>query len=283
MSEVTFAFTNLMRKDIKLKFPRWVEEDNGNDYQLCASDDIDSWLSVKVLERHKGYRVNYFYSFDKFYVMDTESQKQAIGVDIALMKGKCWDNHITMLSSRDSVNEQSANLNAIFKINRANYTEKYAGSTLLQIWSYYGIPLPDTDEGKMILLAIDSTYKGNYISKFKETQNAYLKMLGMEALIVVQEKYSQMDFQRITSKYRLNQKIQVNETGQLETDIDLEAIGEILGYNLRLPKKVLTLKKSFKSGRVNMIGKNYPTSRRIHKNIFSLAVTSQNNVSYSTL
>ena len=272
-----------MREDIKSKFPSWVNEDNGNDYQLCASDDIDSWLSIKVLERLKGYEVNYFYSFDKFYVMDTERQKQAIGVDIALVEGKCWDNHITMLSRRDSVNKHSANLNAIFKINRQNYTEKYAGSTLLQIWSYYGVPLPETDEGKMILLAIDSTYKGHYIEKFRETQNAYLRMLGMEELIDVQEKYKQADFQRLTSKYRLNQKIQVNETGKLMTDIDLDAIGEVLGYDLQIPNKVLSLRKSLKSGRLDMIGKYYPYSKRIAKNVFSLAVTSQNNVSYSTL
>ncbi|BDH63310.1 hypothetical protein MTP04_34400 [Lysinibacillus sp. PLM2] len=273
-------FTNLMRKDVKEKFPSWIEE--GKEYQLCMSDDIDSWLSCCVLESVTGHEVNYFYSFDEFYVMDSEGQKEAIGVDIALMKGKCWDNHVTMLSRRDSVNEQSANLNAVFKISRDNYTEKWAGSTLLLVWSYYDLPLPESEEGKMLLLTIDSTYKGHYMSKFKETQNAYLRMLDMEELIEVQEQHSQRDFQKISTKYRIKEKIKVND-GNLETELMLEEIGEILGFDLSLPQWKFKLMKKFENVVIDLNKKRMRYKLGIKDDVFSLALTSQLKLKYSSM
>lgn len=272
-----------MRQDIREKMPSWINDTDGSQYQLCMSDDIDSWLSCKVLEQVKGYEVNYFYSFDNFYVMDSDEQKQAIGVDIPLLKGKCWDNHVTMLSSRDNINKQSANLNTIFKINKTNYTEKWAGSTLLQVWSYYNLPLPESDEGKMILLAIDSSYKGHYIKKFKETQNAWLKMIDFDELIELQERYTQKDFEQISKKYKLNEKIIINKDGYLETDILLEEIDKILGYDLSLPQGKFTLKKKFKNDRIDMMGKYVSSKKKLKGKVFSLALTSANHVSYSTL
>lgn len=284
LSEWTFYKSMiLMRKDVREKMPSWVNETDGNNYQLCMSDDIDSLLSCKILENVKGYEINYFYSFDKFFVGDSDNRKQAIGVDISLMNGKCWDNHISMLSRRDSVNKQSANLNVLYKISRDNYTEKYAGSTLLQIWSYYNIPLPETDEGKMLLLAIDSAYKGHYIEKFRETQNAWLRILEFEELIELQERYTKKDFERISKKYKLNEKIIVNKDGYLETDLLLNEISEVLGYKLILPEIKFTLMKQFKNDRIDMMGKYIPNKSKLKGKVFSLALTGINNISYSTL
>jgi len=262
-----------MRKDIREKMPSWVNED-GNNYQLCMSDDIDSLLSCKVLERVKGYKINYFYSFQKFYVMDSDNQKEAVGVDIALVNGKCWDNHVTLLSSRDSVNKQSANLNTIFKVSKTNYTKKYAGSTLLQVWSYYNLPLPESEEGKMSLLAID-------MSKFKETQNEYLRMLGFEELIAVQEKHKQMDFQRISIKYGIKKQIIVNENNSLETELKLDEIGKILGFDLSLPEQQLSLMMSFEKGEVNTVGRK--DKKSIKKKIFTLALTKERLAKFSAV
>lgn len=266
-----------MIKDIRSKFPDWVNDNNVGKYTICMSDDLDSLLGSKVLEQIKGYKTNYFYSFDELYVDDENNDKVAIGVDIALMKGKIWDNHVTMLSRRDSINPQSANLNAILKISRDNYTDKYAGSTLLQIWSYYNLPLPTTDEGKMILLVIDSSYKGHYIRSFKETQNKYLRMLEFDELIELQDKYTQRDFQKITKKYNLNGKIELID-GKLETAIKLEEVGKILGIDLTLPKGQFKLKRKFKSNKSNLT----KGSKTKKNNIFSLALTGQNFVCYST-
>lgn len=269
-----------MREDIRRKLPQWIED--GNKYQICMSDDIDSLLGSCIVNKIKGFDINYFYSFTGFYNGELEKMK-AIGIDIALNKGRTWDNHVTILSRRDSVNKDSANLNSIFKISRDNYTEKYAGSTALLIWSYYKLPLPKTDEGKMALLAIDSAYKGHFISKFRETQNGYLKMLEMEELIEIQNKYSQKDFEKVAKKFKLNGKIIIVD-GKLETDLPLEEISDVLGIELKLPTIEFKLRKKYENKRETK--RMYKNKRNLVFNqdhIFSLAVTGMNCISYSEL
>ncbi|WP_409174836.1 hypothetical protein [Brevibacillus fortis] len=239
------------------------------------SDDLDSLLGAKLLELVKGYVVNYFYNFRKLYVADKGNKKKAIGVDIALMEGKTWDNHITLMQpSRDSINEQSANLNSIFQIDSENYTAKYAGSTCLQIWSYYDIPLPPTDVGKMILLAIDSTYLGHYIPRFQHTQNEYLEMMSMTELIDLLNKYDKRDFEKIKKQFCTNHKIFVRNNGFLRTSIKLDEIGDILNLDLSLPDKSFVLFRNFKDDQFTL-------SSELKGQVFSLALTNANGGKYT--
>ena len=69
---------------------------------------------------------------------------------------------VSLISDWDTWNTDMINLNLMCQVTNDNYTDKYAGSTLLTIWSVYDLPLPETEEGKMLLLCIDSAYKGFY-------------------------------------------------------------------------------------------------------------------------
>lgn len=156
-----------MREKIKNEFPKWVNEINSQ-YNLILSNDIDSLMSCCLLNYLFQTKITHFYNFKAIYTTD-EKAKNLIGVDIAFSNNfKVFDNHVTRIDKNDKVNILSANLNAIYNISRENYYKKYCGSTLLQIWSLYDVPLPKTEEGKMILLAIDSSFKGHYIEKFKK-------------------------------------------------------------------------------------------------------------------
>lgn len=263
-----------MKREIKDKFPKWVNDNEWGKYVTCMSDDIDSLIGVKLLEQVKGYEANYFFDFENVYIANTENNKIPIGVDIAFMKGKTWDNHVTMRSSRDSINKNSANLNAILKINRDNYTEKYAGSTSLQIWSHYGLPLPKTEEGKMLLLAVDSAYLGHYEPKFHDVHNRYLERLEMTELIDVLNRHKQREFGKMKVHFDLNSKISVNDHGNLETSLDLKEIGLLLNLDLSLPDKSFSLYREYQTGFYNK-GKKLP------ENIISFALTSKDRGKYT--
>ncbi|MBT2667329.1 hypothetical protein J7J00_17775 [Bacillus sp. ISL-4] len=267
-----------MKKEFKEKFPQWVNE-NGN-YVVCMSDDLDSLLSATLLKQVKGYEVKHFYDFNDFYSQDKDKRK-AIGVDIALEQGMTWDNHVVRLSKNDTANPLSANPNIIENISRENYTSKYAMSTALLIWSYYGLELPKTDEGKLLLLSVDSSYKGHYTG-FEKVQNEWLRKLGFEELIDIQNTYTLKDFANIKKKYNSSMKIVINNDGTLSTYMDLKGISNALGIDIELPAIQFHLRKRFNE-RSQINSNKYRTKssvEEIHdKEIFALALTSKNNIS----
>jgi len=217
-----------MKQEYREMFPSWVN-DKYTEYTLCLSNDIDSLLSCIYLKQIKGYKISHFYDFTGTY--KRLDSKKVIGVDISLHRGKCWDNHVTMLHKDDYCNPDSANLNNILGISRENYFNKYCGSTLLEILSYYDVDISNySEEAKMILLAIDSTFKG-YYSIYENDNKAnrfYLcDVLEFEELYNVLETHNQKDFIEIIKKYNLNSTISINQNGILETDINLAELSKV--------------------------------------------------------
>ena len=267
-----------MKKDFKEKFPQWTRE-NG-DFVTCLSDDLDSLVGVSILKHIKGYEVKHFYNFEDFYSVKGD-KRIAIGVDIALMKGMAWDNHVVRISKYDKVNPSSANPNVIENISRENYTEKYAMSTTLLMWSYYGLPLPQSDEGKMLLLSIDSSYLGHFRG-FKHIQNEWLRKLGLEELIDIQNKYTVRDFTKIKMKYDSSMKIKMDSNGRLQTGMDLKGISKTLGLTIELPEDVFYLRKCFQREQLTLPNNPYYNIDRVEekyeKEVFSIALTARNKI-----
>ncbi|MGB9856209.1 MAG: hypothetical protein ACPLKS_06670 [Caldisericum exile] len=257
-----------MQKEYKLKYPDWVS--NNYVYPMCLSNDFDSLLSCKLLEEINGYYILYFYNFEGLYCHYYWRKDCFVGVDIDFVNGMCWGNHVTPFH-----NPYSANLNVIEKITSENYTKKYAGSTALQIWSYYDIPLPDNEEEKMILLAIDCFYKGFYNEKFRETQINYLEILEMQKLIDLLNKYTEEDFRKIEKKYNLFGKIFMQPSGKLNTNIRLAELSKIFKMDFSLPYFGFNKVKSF-------ISKKCKGSNLFVSNIFSGAIIYKNYIVYST-
>jgi len=247
-------------------------------YDLILSNDIDSLYNCILIKQVKGYEVNYFYDFKNLY-QSKQSQNEYIGVDIDLMEGFCISNHVTRLSEQDKYNLKALNLNN--SITKDNYKEKYSGSTVLYLYKLLKLPLPDTEQGKMILLAIDAGYKGFYNPDFHDTFKHYLvDVLGFEELYNLCQKYSIDDFINIIIKYNLNGKIWFNNGG-LQTNIKLKELQEVLGLPFLLPKNKFTKIKKFDY--VSRPITTEKTKDEIDSNIFSLALTRKNYVNYSKI
>jgi hypothetical protein len=247
-------------------------------YDLILSNDVDSLYSCILLEQVKGYEINYFYDFRNLYQFMT-SQNECIGVDIDLIEGYCISNHVTRLSEQDKYNPKALNLNNT--ITNDTYKGKYSGSTALYLHRLLKFPLPTTEQGKMILLAIDAGYKGFYNPDFRDIHKHYLvDILGFEELYILCQKYTLEDFINIIIKYNLNGKIRFNNGG-LQTNIKLKELQEVLGLPFFMPINRFTKIKEFDY--ISRPITNEKTKQEIDSDIFSLALTKKNYVNYSKI
>jgi hypothetical protein len=270
-----------MQNEYKKYLPKWFEENAQLD--LVLSDDIDSLASCALLKRKKNWDIQYFYDFKNTYVnSDSSPMNEKCYVDVAVRSGKAFDNHVSKFSRDDrSANPEMINLNNF--ISNDNYTSKYAGSTLLTLWSLFSFPIPKTEEGKMILLAIDSAYKGHYSEQFADVQKKYLtEILDLNELYDVIQRHTKEDFERIIDEYKLNSEIYVDENNALQTDLDLGRIGLLLGLSLYLPDNRFQLCSTYKVKEMTVPAWLYDAQQLNEDGLFSLAFTYKDSVRYST-
>ena len=270
-----------MDANVKNKFPDWLK-DNKTKYCLCLSDDIDSLISCIILNKVKDYKIQYFYDFKGIYRNEfLNKKKKRIGIDMDLGncsdgKGKrCWSNHVTLIK-----NNNAANLNTICDIGTNNYYKKYAGSTELQILSYYGVNISDlSEEAKMILLAIDSTYLMYY---FNQSNCKYwlCDILGMQELFNLIEIHSKEEFIELQKEYNLKEKIIIDDSGYLNTDIDLEGLSKLFGTSFFLPEFRFELEHNFYSKSLN-INDYRMQEQELKSKIFSNALTNKNFIKFN--
>ena len=266
-----------MKKVIRELFPAWINETDKK-YDLILGDDVDSAISSSLLETitNGNWKVNYFYDFENFY-RHTETGNKTIGVDMAFVKRtRCFDNHISKRTKNDIHNELCANLNIVHNISCENYTSKYSMSTLMLIMSLYDIPLPRTTEGKEILLAIDTSFKGFYSDYFRPIHTNWLEELGFTELIDILNKRSMKYFYGLIEQYGLYEKISIDENGCLQSDIKFDAIQPFFDWKIGLPTEQFRLIKKCQRA-------NHETYIQLpeRERIISLAYTKRNFVSYT--
>ncbi len=268
-----------MKKELKERFPDWCFNNEQGQNALILTDDFDSLLGASIENFVKGNEINYFYNFDRLYVDDKSDERKAIGIDLALHKGKSWCNHVVRIHEDDYVNPQTANINALLKVHKANYTKKYAMSTALLMWSFYGLPLPATKEGKMLLLAIDSGFLGHYDNRYKDVHNAYLDLLGFSELIDLLNETSKFEYEMLQAKYKTKAKIKLNNDGYLHTTLPLAELQGFFEFPLILPTQQFTLRNQFKDG----VGYTNQTKSKdqIQENIISFALTGTKKFKYT--
>ena len=114
-----------MISSMKEKFGEWYLNIDKDKYYLVLTNDIDSYLSCLYLKALFGVEIGGFYDFEALYInSEITKGKEPIYVDADINSGLAFGNHVTALSNPDCIN-----LNQGIKQN--NYTDKYAGSTLM--------------------------------------------------------------------------------------------------------------------------------------------------------
>src|SRR5699024_4409021 len=144
-----------------------------------------------------------------------------------------------------------------------------------------------SEEGKIILLAIDSRYLGFYsgYSTFKKANKHYLcDMLGLDELYECQKRHTRKEFENISRKYNLKSKI-IADKGVLSTDLKLDEISRETELDLQLPTDKFYKYELYETHE-DVLSPNTRHSMGIEDlpNIpFSLAVTYNDTVKYSCL
>lgn len=281
----------ILKEEIKNKLPQWYKDESK--YGLILTDDIDSLMGTAILKSKKNWDIEQVMLFkanknddvSKDYLGVVENAThEAIGVDFAMVNGKCFDNHLTKFNSTDVHNTESINLNHIYNINRNNYTSKYNLSTVLLLWSLYDLPKEDlSDELMMVLLAIDSSYYSYYHGFQRQNYKWLVEMLDLPEFYECQKRHKEHEFLDIQRKYGLKKKITCSK-GYLATEIDIDEINELLAWEcdvqLELPTNRFYRKAVFKDVELDI--KGCPDSiYAICDNPFSYALTRKNKVKYS--
>lgn len=269
-----------MNNEILDLLPQWYKEE---EHDLVLSNDIDSLASCSVLKKVNGWDIKYFYDFNKIYkVKDYTENKEKCWVDVAISEGHAFDNHVSRLTLQDTWNEDMINLNQVSWITNECYGDKYAGSTLLEIWSLYNLPLPPTEKGKMLLLAIDVAYKGFYYNNFHDTQKYYLvEVMGFKELYDVIKRHKMSEFYDVIAEYGLNADIICND-GKLNSRLRLKEIGKLLELELHIPEETFEVIEE-----LDIIDEKVESYHNcienVSKDIKTLALTYKNKMRYSRI
>ncbi|MBT2277236.1 hypothetical protein J7E51_04435 [Priestia megaterium] len=267
-----------MKDKLKTLFPEWCSDYEKSKHSTILTDDLDSLMTCAIEKHVKSNDINYFYNFNELYIADKDDKRKPIGCDLALVKGKSWCNHVVRIQKDDTVNPQTANINALLKVSRENYTKKYAGSAALTAWFYYDLPLPQTREGQLLLMSIDSAFKGHYSPYFKSTHNAYLEMMGFPQLIDLLNHTTIQEFESIKKKYGSTYKIKLNPQGKLTTYMKLPQIQELFDFEITLPEQQFQLRNTFEYNRHDVTDSD---SKDDISNLISFALVYKNTASYT--
>lgn len=206
------------------KFEKIIE---GKEYSI-TQDDIDSYLSSALLQKYRSIKNVGMYDFSKLMLdkhIYINNKDKIIGVDVDFANHvniPSVSNHVLKVKEGQEVNSLSINNHITW-----NYFDKSLFSTTLYLYYLLDIPLPESEIGKMILLAIDSTYLSwyKYTSKYnlamnelsyytiqnRKTLTGYLERYGMTEMIDVLNKRTEKDFRELQRILGIKQEIEVIE------------------------------------------------------------------------
>lgn len=254
----------------QVKIKNWYKEID-NKYSIMMSDDIDSLATSVFLKNKFGCHINLFNTFSEIRYREsvdvTKIKKgEVIAVDLDLSKNKCFGNHVTYVNNANCIS-----LNK--DINRNNYYQKFAGSTLLTVLSLYRADLCNcTTEQLEVLISIDTAFKQYFFNK-DLFEYYYRDVLEYPIFVDIVANRSKDYFYNIIKKYKLHSKIEV-ENGYFKTDIELDKLSKIFNIDLSLPTKKFVELVEFQN-----TGMSYNSFANVEKEkIFSSALTSKNFV-----
>lgn len=278
-----------MNQKYTKNLPQWYKNSERS-YDTVLSDDIDGLVTTSILHSvMPNWKVGYFYDFDNLYCKDEIFAKQdkshtRVWCDVSILYNEmAFDNHVARINNNDFCNSKVINPNIMADVTSQNYTSKYCGSTALMVWSLYGLPLPETELGKMILLAIDATYKGYYYSGglYRDRNRFFLcDVLEFPELYELEERHTEQEFRQLIARYHLSCNTIYNApTAQIITPLPLAEIGKQLNLNLLLPEDRFTEYVSFAQETINIT--EYHSVKQIHPRIATLAMIYRKVAKYS--
>lgn len=276
------------------KSPQWYKNQKQGQIMMC--EDSDANIGSNIYRAITGFKINQFFNFVALYKQDLSNNDELIGFDVPLIKGKTIDNHMQRYTPYSFIgtNKEAINPNKHLDASATKYySNKYAMSSTILLYSLFDLKLPKSKEGKMILLLLDQGFKGYYPYKdkygnernYREQYINNLELLGLTELIDVLKTVTPSNFKKANELYigKGKDTIQVDKNGKLYTHPDLlkfyNYASKELGYPIELPTGKFTKVQSFKKQFFE--AKNGDPLKS--KNIYSLAYTYRGHGVYSEI
>ena len=257
--------------------------------QVRMSNDNDGVVESSLLRHEKGWETTQFYDYEVL------AQRKGVSSTLPVVAVDCGvtndtsihsaDNHVGSYSEDSFVNPNAINLNLFNQVTPNHYTDKFAMSTTFLTWVSLLKPLPSSEVGKMILIALDGGHAG-YYGDFREQYLRNLEQLGAkEELLPILEKHTKEDFEQFlveklgAGKDKVHLIMGDGELWVLEEMYEVyEFISKELGFPVGLPKGDFTTVEEYQklTGHIDAIG---DLSKR--DDIASWAYINSKTVSYS--
>ncbi|QNK86405.1 hypothetical protein H7992_14170 [Sporosarcina sp. resist] len=277
-------------KKLQDELPQWNKEDLNAVIEMSGDDD--GLLSACLLSFITGYPIRDFTDFDEGrYSLLPRDKRERISVDLARTKGKGIDNHFMTFSEETRLNKEMINVNNQREIPFDDYLKKYSMSTLILIYAVYKdrISLPESEKLKMMILTIDSAYKGYY--KYKKNFIENLDYIGLkDELLPVLEGHTKQEFEALSRqiKEQCPQNFYLNkETGRLEFSSDretqeraeryLERLSKGLGFTIALPTEQFELVEILSNAGKRRIAKSGDIDISHYHMVYCYAITNRGN------
>lgn len=262
-----------MLNERKSKYGEWYKNINKEEHYLVLSDDLDSYLSCLFLQKKFGVEIGGFYDFKRLYINSEKTKgKTPIYVDADVRSGLAFGNHVTALRNKDCVN-----LNSCIDVD--NYYEKYAGSTLMTLYSLYDVDLRKYKSRKVALLLLVDVWFKQYF-RYRSKWDKWVRVMEMEYLSDIFEELelTEDDCYNALVYYCMNDKISIKKDGTLATMIDFDGIKENFGLKIPKPDNLVfdTLVHTFQIKCTDVY-----TTVKNKEVVFSNAMTFKNKVRYS--
>lgn len=224
-----------MISSMKEKFGDWYNHIDKDKHYLVLTNDIDSYLSCLFLHKKFGVEIGGFYDFEALYINSNITEgKEPIYVDADINSGLAFGNHVTALRNPDCINLNKG-------ISQINYTDKYAGSTLMTLYSLYDKDLSRVNELKvLILLTVDVWFKQYF--RYRSKWDKWVEVMGMEYLTELFDGLEEQDMYDALLFCGFNRNITIREDGTLFFPINYKGIKEEYGMTIPEPTQVFDTK-----------------------------------------
>ncbi|WP_161785577.1 hypothetical protein [Lysinibacillus fusiformis] len=274
--------------------PQWHKEEL--DAVIEMSGDDDGLQSACLLSFITGYPITDFTDFNsgRHSILPLD-KRERISVDLPKPKGKGIDNHFMQFSARTKLNKEMINVNNQRNIPFDEYLRKYGMSTFILIYAIYKdkISLPKKERLLMMILTIDSGYKG-YYDKYRKNFIENLEYIGLkDELLPILEKHTKEDFEEFSKRIReqMPQNFYLNKEGHLVFSDDeevqaraeqyLERLSEELGFPIALPRGQFHLVRDLEYKGKHSVHKIGDLSYR--DRVYCYAIVDRGNVKSSSM
>ncbi len=182
------------------------------------TNDMDSYYSCRILQKHTSIDIGGFYSFeDGLYLNpDISKGKEPIYVDLSISSGKAFDNHYTFIQNSEKINPN---------VIKQPYYRKYCGGTLPLIAVLFDDYKDYSEYQWETILAVDSFYYGFYNKggMFRDVNIYWYNMLGIiDYVVPILESKSANYFSAFTEQEGVSKLIRRNDDGILTCNRHIE-------------------------------------------------------------